>query len=243
MRHIKLTVLLISILLLNGCQIQSVLARMDTLTIFPQKRFAGGVMDFGHYLSSKLRYPLQAQQAATVGTSVVSFIVTPAGRLADVSIVNSLGKPIDSEVTRLIRSTDKLWMPADPSSSQDSIMMALQINFTLSDTRFFVESVRPDFILCDIIVVGYSSVNVFVREDAYYVNQLSSAFQEKDYKQMLKAVDELIRRNPYSDRLYLQRAKIEQELGLTKEACRDLRKITDFLGKKQLPKQFLQNCS
>ena len=242
MRHVRFA-LLMSTLLLFLCQTGTAWARIDTVRAFPEKRFVDGKMRFSQYLASKLRYPLQAQQAASVGTSVVSFIVTPAGSLADVAIINPLGKPIDSEVTRLIRSTDKLWMPADPSGSQDSIMMVLQINFVLDDTRFFVETVKPDFILNEIIVVGYSSVNIFTREDAYYVNQLSSAFQKKDYKQMLKAVDELIRRNPYNEKLYLQRAKIEQELGQSDKACIDYWKIINFLGKKHFPKQFLQNCS
>ena len=220
----------------------SALARVDTLRTFPEKRFVDGKMKFAQYLASRLRYPLQAQQAATVGTSVVSFVVTPAGRLADVSILNSLGKPIDGEVTRVIRSTDKLWMPADPSSSQDSSMMILEISFGLSSTRFFVEPVRPDFILTQIIIVGYTSVNIFVREDAYYINQLSSAFQKKDYRQMLKAVDELIRRNPYNEKLYLQRAKIEQELEQTDKACSDYKKIVYFLGRTSFPKHFIQNC-
>lgn len=59
---------------------------------------------------------------------------------------------------------------------------------------------------------------------------------------MLKMVDELIRRNPYSDKLYLQRAKIEEELGQTDEACNDYKKIIHFLGRTSFPKKFLQNC-
>lgn len=249
MRLVKRTVLLIDLLLLYGFQIPSALARMDTLTTFPQKRFAGGVMDFGQYVASKFRYPLQAQQAAIVGTSLISFVLTPTGELTSVTVINSLGKVIDREMMRVIQQTNQLWLPADKAESQDSVVLFLPITLQVNDSKFYVEPEKPDFILDEavvvaVIIISYNtSVNISFRDDAYYVATLSSAAQKKNYKQMLRAVDELIRRNPYSDRLYLQRAKVEQELGLTNEACRDLRKITDFLGKKHLPKQFFQNCS
>lgn len=204
-------------------------------------------MNLGQYMIKNLRYPLEAQQAATVGTSLVAFTITPTGKLIDITIVNSLGNAIDGEVRRLIESTKKMWMPADPSASQDSIMLFLPVRFTLEDRsgshNFYGEQVKPDFILNEIVVVGYSSQTTYdVRDDAYYVNELSAALAKKDYKRMLKMVNELIRRNPYSDKLYLQRANIERELGQTDAACRDYKMIIYFLGRTSFPKKFLQNC-
>ena len=237
----------IAFLLLFCLVVSPAFARMDTLRTFPEKRFVNGVVDFGQYMAKNLRYPPEAQQAATVGTSLVAFTITPTGKLINITIVNSLGKAIDGEVRRLIESTKKMWMPADPSASQDSIMLFLPVKFTLEDrsgaNTFYGERVKPDFILNEVVVVGYSSQPTYgLHDDAYYVNELSAALAKKDYKQMLKMVNELIRRNPYSDKLYLQRANIEQQLGQTDAACRDYKMIVYFLGRTSFPKKFLQNC-
>lgn len=233
--------LLVSALVLYGFQIQSALARVDTVRTFPEERYLTGANGFNQHLMRTLRYPLEAQQAAIVGTSLVSITLTPSGKLTLLTIVNSLGKAIDNEVTKAIQATAKLWLPVDPAELQDSLRMILPVTFSLGSTEFYVEPVKPDFILTGLIVIGYNRL-AFIREDKYFVNQLSAAFAKKDSKRMLKMVDELIRRNPYSDKLYFQRAKIEQELGLTEEACSDYKKIVYFLGRTSFPKQFLQNC-
>lgn len=230
-------------LLLFCLQIHPAWARVDTLRTFPEKRFINGGVTFEQYMMKNLRYPAQAQQAATVGTSLISFVLTPTGKLTNVAIVNSVGEAIDSEVLRLIHTTKKLWLPADKAENQDSVMMFLPISFQLSDVNFYVEPVKPDFILNEIVVIGYSSpTRTDVKDDEYYITQLTSASQKKEYKQMLKMVNELIRRNPYSDKLYLQRANIEQQLGQPDEACRDFKKIIYFLGRTSFPKKFIQNC-
>ena len=247
MRSVSFRILMSSLLLLSCFQTNPVWGRVDTLRAFPEKRFANGGMAFTQYMMKNLRYPLEAMQAAIVGTELVSIIVTPTGKLANVAIVNSLGEAIDGEVLRLFRSTRQRWLPADQSASQDSIMLFLPVKFTLTDGSgekdFYVEAVKPDFILNETVVVGYHArVSLDVRDDAYYINELRAASQKKDNKQMLKMVNELIRRNPYSDKLYLQRANIEQQFGQTDEACSDYKKIIYFLGRTSFPKQFVQNC-
>ncbi len=246
MKIFRFPLLMSSILLLFCVQISPVWARVDTLRTFPEKRFLNGKMAFEQHMARNLRYPPEAMQASTVGTELITITIGPTGKLTNVAVINSLGKAIDREVMRLVQTTAKLWLPADQSASQDSIMLFLPVKFTLEDSSgdhdFYVETVKPDFILNEIVVVGYGSQTFDVRDDAYYVNELSASLSKQDYKRMLKMVNELIRRNPYSDKLYLQRAKIEQELGQLDEACSDYKKIIYFLGKTQLPKQFVQNC-
>ncbi len=247
MQSVRFPILMSSLLLLSCFQANPVWARVDTLRTFPQNRFVNGSMAFTQYMAKNLRYPLEAMQAATIGTELVSITIAQTGKLANITIINSLGRAVDGEVVRLFRSTRKLWLPADGSASQDSIMLFLPIKFTLADGSgdkdFYVEAVKPDFILNETVVVGYSSpINPNLHDDAYYINELSSASQKKEYKQMLKMVNELIRRNPYSDKLYLQRANIEQQLGQTDGACSDYNKIIYFLGRTSFPKKFIQNC-
>ncbi len=247
MRFLSFPFLASSLLLLALCQPGTAWSRVDTLRTFPQKRFVNGIMDFGQYMAKNLRYPLQAQQAAVMGTELVSVTIAPAGKLAGITVINSLGKAIDQEVTRAIHKTDKLWLPADPAASQDSIMLFLPFKFTLTDRSgyktFYVETIKPDFILDETVLVGYSPQLTYnVHDDAYYVSELAAALQKKDHKRMLKMVDELIRRNPYSDKLYLQRARVEQELGQTDAACSDYKKIIYFLGRASFPKKFIENC-
>jgi DNA-binding SARP family transcriptional activator len=82
-----------------------------------------------------------------------------------------------------------------------------------------------------------------VKDDEYYTTQLVAAIEEKNYEQGLTQINELIRRNPYSEKLYFQRANLEKQLGQTDEACRDYKNIINLLGKRHLPKLFIQNCS
>ena len=126
-------------------------------------------------------------------------------------------------------------------------MLFLPVKFTMKDqsgdNTFNVEPFKPDFILNEIVVVGYNpQITYGLHHDRYYINELSTALQKKNYKRMLKCVNELIRRNPYSDKLYMQRANVEQQLGQTDAACSDYKKIIYFLGRKGLPKAFFENC-
>lgn len=233
--------LLIGILLLYGLQTQPARARVYTLSTFPEDRCLTGANGFNQYLMRTIRYPAEAQQAFTVGTSLISITLTPSGKLTQLTIVNSLGKAIDTEVIGVIRKSANLWLPADPTDSQDSLRMILPITFSIGRTSFYQEPVKPDFILPGLVIIGYNRF-VFIREDQYFVDQLWAALAKNDSKRMLQMVSELIRRNPYSDKLYFQRAKIERELGLTEEACNDYRKIVYFLGRTRFPKQFLLDC-
>ncbi|HLK98083.1 MAG TPA: hypothetical protein VK364_09970, partial [Hymenobacter sp.] len=118
------------------------------------------------------------------------------------------------------------------------------IPFLLGDKNFYVEEVKPEYILSknEVVVMGYGS-STSVKDDEYYTTQLVAAIEEKNYEQGLTQVNELIRRNPYSEKLYFQRANLEKQLGQTDEACRDYKNIINLLGKRHLPKLFIQNCS
>ena len=236
---------LFSSLLLIGCfKASPVSAWIDTLRAFPEDRFINGTQEFGRQLMRNLRYPSQAQQKAIVGTSLISVTIAPSGKLVNVAILNSLGKAIDGEVRKVIQSTEKLWLPSGQQSNQDSIMMILPVTFLLGDKNFYVEEVKPEYILSknETVVVGYGS-STSVKDDEYYTTQLVAAIEEKNYELGLTQINELIRRNPYSEKLYFQRANLEKQLGQTDEACRDYKNIINLLGKRHLPKLFIQNCS
>lgn len=226
MPFFRLQSLFSSLLLLSCFGVSPVLARIDTLRTFPDNRFINGAPGFGQYLMSSIRYPSQAQQDAVVGTSLVSLLVTPSGKLANVAILNSLGKAIDGEVIRVIQAANKGWLPTDQEDSQDSIMMILPVTFLLGEKNFYVDEVKPDFILSEseVVVVGYGQ-SASAKDDEYHTTKLNSAIQEKNYKQAIKHVNELIRRNPFNEKLYYCRAKAEHELGQTEEACNDYKKI------------------
>lgn len=93
-------------------------------------------------------------------------------------------------------------------------MVILPVTFLLGDKNFYVEQVKPDFILSknERVVVGYGQ-SIAVKDDEYYTTHLIATLEEKNYKQGLNHVNELIRRNPYSEKLYFQRANIETQLG------------------------------
>jgi protein TonB len=213
---------------------------IDTLTAIPEDRFKEGAQGFARYLMRNIKYPEAARGKGIVGTSLSSFKITPGGTIAEVAIINSLGGAIDREVTRVLQSTRKLWLPTGNTSSGNEIVMILPIKFSLSSGDFYRDQPNGLSLLDEVVVVGYGAT-VQIKDDQEYVARSNEFMQGNQYEKALDNLSELIRRNPYNGNLYRVRAKANRALGRTTEACTDLRKI-ETLVRKTLPDTLLTDC-
>ncbi len=90
----------------------------------------GGQAGLADYLMKNLRYPAQAQRANLQGTVVVGFVVTSAGRIADVQIKQSVGGGCDEEAMRVVKAMPD-WTPGQLKGKPVNVQTSLPISFTL----------------------------------------------------------------------------------------------------------------
>jgi len=86
------------------------------------------------YLSKNVKYPDQAVNSFEEGTSVVQFMVTAEGNLADFEIINSVSKSIDNEIIRVLKTTNGMWKPGlnngEPTAMQKEVSMLFKVDET-----------------------------------------------------------------------------------------------------------------
>lgn len=92
--------------------------------------FQGGQTELNNYLMKNLRYPAEAQRAKIQGKVVVGFIVTDAGRIADVQIKQSVGGGCDEEATRVVKAMPN-WVPGQLKGKPVNVQTSLPFSFTL----------------------------------------------------------------------------------------------------------------
>jgi protein TonB len=90
----------------------------------------GGQTGLNTYLMQNLRYPAVAQRAGIQGKVIVSFVVTSAGKIADVQITQSVGGGCDEEAVRVIKGMPD-WIPGQKNGQTVNVRTSLPILFTI----------------------------------------------------------------------------------------------------------------
>jgi TonB family protein len=67
-------------------------------------RFPGGERELNKFILVNLRYPPEAMKKGETGLVIVQFIVDRNGKILEPTIVKSVGKEIDKEALRLVKS-------------------------------------------------------------------------------------------------------------------------------------------
>jgi TonB family protein len=93
--------------------------------------YPGGENKFHLFLTSNVRYPVEAQKHGQSGWGEVSFIVRSDGRLDDFYISRSTGHIIlDEEVMRVARKMKK-WVPGKKDGVAVNVRTSIPITFRL----------------------------------------------------------------------------------------------------------------
>lgn len=107
---------------------------MDTeksIVVDLMPRFQGGGSErFSEWVTAMLSYPADAVKDGIQGTVLASFIVDRDGRVCDMEIISSPGKPLSDEVKRVLNLSPK-WQPGTQRLKPVKVMMHLPVTFEI----------------------------------------------------------------------------------------------------------------
>lgn len=152
-------------------------------------RYKGGSGAFERDFFIHVDYNQISRQSCTIGTTIMVFTVHCDGSLGEFSIINPLNDYISSQLQKFFLMTKGNW---NECQNSDYEYFEIPILFTIEG----LETEAIGFITNYADEQGYPCKN-----DNYYHEEFQK-FKEKKGEKALKAINELIRRNPYNE-LYI----------------------------------------
>jgi protein TonB len=99
---------------------------VENMPVFP-----GGDLGLMKYIQRNVKYPPIAKEYNITGKVYVSFIVDKSGSVTNVKIVRGVGKNLDAEALRVVKSLPK-YKPGKQRGKAVRVMFTIPINFTLN---------------------------------------------------------------------------------------------------------------
>lgn len=131
--------------------------------------FPGGIAELMKYLSSNIKYPVEAHKAGIQGRVVVSFVVNKDGTVKDAKIVRSVDKSIDAEALRVISAMPK-WQPGYQDGKAVSVRYTVPVTFRLTGESRKIQSTGAGNDNTNVkISSGNNNVNISFKDTRYYV--------------------------------------------------------------------------
>lgn len=131
--------------------------------------FPGGMAELMKYLSSNIKYPVEAHKAGIQGRVVVSFIVNKDGTVKDAKIVRSVDKSIDAEALRVISAMPK-WQPGYQDGKAVKVRYTVPVTFRLTGESGKVQSTGAGNDNTNVkISSDNNNVNISFKDTRYYV--------------------------------------------------------------------------
>ena len=100
--------------------------------VLPQ--FKGGPREMNLYLSTNIRYPVEAMKAGKEGKVYVSFVVNKQGNLQDVRIAKGVSPELDAEALRIVSNMPQ-WTPGIIAGKPVLTRMTLPIKFSIKSKQ------------------------------------------------------------------------------------------------------------
>ncbi len=94
------------------------------------------------FIKANVVYPADAYKRGVEGTEVVQFTVTSDGEVKDFELINSVSKEIDNEIIRLLKFTDKKWIPGTNNGKPVSMEKEISIAFVINPSSDFTEKAK-----------------------------------------------------------------------------------------------------
>ncbi|MDN5287678.1 MAG: TonB family protein [Mucilaginibacter sp.] len=124
-------------------------------------QFPGGLMAFGRFLSSSIKYPKADFDNGTQGRVIVTFIVEQDGALSNIKITRGISEGLDNESLRVLKNSPK-WQPGIQNGKPVRVQYSVPVSFTLNNDK----SGKPEG-------NKIGSANVDKTEAASFVNKLA----------------------------------------------------------------------
>lgn len=94
--------------------------------------FEGGLKALYTFLSSKLKYPGEAQDAGKEGTVYVKFVVDQHGKVGNLKLLNNLGYGLDEEALRVVSIIPNFKTPGKVNGRAVKVYYQLPIKFKMN---------------------------------------------------------------------------------------------------------------
>lgn len=165
------------------------------------------------YVAVNVVYPESALESDVEGTEVVEFVITPEGKITNFNVVNSISQEIDSEIIRVLKTTNGMWKPGYRNGVPVECEQELSMAFCVNHGDF--DSVKEYF---------------FNRACVSFQNANKQFFVKGNSKKALRKYNQGIRYLPNDKALLFLRGLCLYELGDEEGARKDWNKIVSQGG-------------
>jgi len=166
------------------------------------------------YIVKNASYPKHAKNCMVEGVEVVQFTVNETGNVSDIEIINSLCPTIDSEIIRVLKTTNGMWKPGYNNEAPTAMTKEISILYRLYDGG------------------NYNSTSELFKQRATtcFTTGSKHLFQKRNAKKAIKQYDRGIRYLPYDKCLLMTRGLCRHELGDIEGAKSDWKRIRELGG-------------
>ena len=114
----------------------------DGVYLMPDQlpEFPGGIQAMMKFLSTNIKYPVEAQKKGISGRVIVQFVIMEDGTLAQAKVIRGVDPLLDEEALRVVKSMPK-WKPGMDRGEAVKVRFTAPIMFNLSRK----DTPRPNF--------------------------------------------------------------------------------------------------
>lgn len=162
-------------------------------------RYKGGSGAFERDFFLNVDYNKISRESCTIGTTIMQFTVDCDGTLGEFNIINPLNDYISSQLQKFFLMTEGNW---NECQNSDYEYFEVPILFTIEG----LETEAIGFI------TNYDEeLGCPCKDDSHFYEEFEK-YKNKKPKKALKAIEELIRRNPYNEFYIEERNKLVENL-------------------------------
>lgn len=168
------------------------------------------------YLHNNIIYPESAVNCCLQGTEVVKFTVLPTGDLENIKVINSVCPKIDSEVIRVLKTTNGMWTPGTNNGVPVAMEKEILIVFHLegfhagTDNEYFIKKATN-----------------------WYQKGNRALFEQKNPEKALNCYNNALKYRPLEDALLYARGIVKYELNDIEGANEDWNRVKSLVERNE----------
>jgi len=188
------------------------------------------------YIVRNIKYSVYAQNKGICGTYIGCIRIKPNGDLLDVFTINSLESSLDNQFVDMIKNacqSKEIEFKAQTDTTDIVVPISYKFSWSVEQEPYYYyvdKELAPKNMIEEVRVVSYWGAKISrLKSDSELVSRANKKFKQEKFKQCVRSLDELIRRNPYSADLLYMRAKAYIFLKKEDKVLRDYYYIKNFL--------------
>jgi hypothetical protein len=195
-------------------------------------RYKGQETGLRKHIADNLRYPSESFENKSIGYSITGITITPEGKISEISTINSIDKSIEKDIYRVLQMTKNKWLKCDTIlTNQTFYIPIVYIITTLGEAPVFNNPVNDKFNFIEPIVLtaGVWESEKLPETNESIATKIGDAIKKNEYNEVIRYIDEYIRRNPFNKELYQLRMSINGKLNEKDLIIKDYQKMQNFI--------------